>query len=488
MVKALLYAAPPILLWSAVLGTLPALRRHPNDPVRWAVWLALLTLAGAVTVVMPPVQQAVDRSVGVSDVALLLRHVLALGCACAAQAFLLYSSYLPEVAAPRVRQQVWALMGTLTAMTVLFVVGKAHHQPFDILGGYRTGRPVLLYWLLWLAYLGLALVNAARLLGRWARLSEGLLRPGLRLISVGAAIGLGYVGYHLAVLTTSQFGWPPRHLLGDQQLIIQGLTLASQLLLVVGLTLLYWGPRVGLPRLLRWLGHYRALRRLYPLWRELCQALPGVALELPTGVWRDRLRVRGLEFWLHRRVGEMRDAGMLLRPWRDPRAARSAAELGRQAGLDDLDLAAVVEAATLTAAAQLRMWAASIGEQLARQAGLDDEDVAEEAMDGPEALGPSPLEKVVEAATRAAAVPATTDRPPATGAWAGAVGPGGGDLDSESAWLGKVATARRSRLVRTVVAGQEVAHRPLLQRSAEQAAAAVAELVAAAGMVGDGDR
>lgn len=467
MGKALLYAAPPILLWSAVLGRLPALRRRPDDPVLRAYWLAMLTLAGAVTVAIPPVQQAVDQRVGVSDVALLLRHLLALGCACAAQAFLLYPSSSSEEARPLVRRQLWALVATLLAMAALFVVGKAHHQGFDILRGPQTGRFVLVYWLLWLSYLGLALVNAARLLGRWARLSDNrLLQSGLRLISVGAVVGLGYVGYHLAVLATSQFGWPPRHLLGDQEFIIQVLTIASQLLLVVGLTMPAWGPKFGIPRLLRWVDYYRGLRRLYPLWRELCQARPDVALAPPTGVWRDRLRLRGAEFWLHRRIAETRDAQLRLRPWRDPRAARAAEELGRRAGLDGEDLEAVVEAATLTAAAQLHLRAATIGQHLGRRAGLDGED----------------LETVVEAATRAAAVQANPDTPPAAWDWAPAAGPGGSDLESESTTLGKLATARRSRVVRRVLAGQEAARRPLLQRSAEHAAAAVAE------RLGDGDR
>jgi hypothetical protein len=352
MGKALLYVAPPVLLWSAVLSRLPALRRRPHDPVLWGYWLAMLTLAGAVTVIIPPVQLAIDRASGVPDLALLLRHTLALGCACAAQAFLLYSSHLPAVAAPQVRRQVWALAGTLLAMAAIFWIGKAHHEAFDILGGNRTGRPVLLYWLLWLGYLGLALVNAARLLGRWARLRSDnvLLSRGLRLVSVGAAVGLGYVGYHLVLLAASQFGWPPQHLLGDQQLIIQSLTIASQVLLVVGLTMPAWGPRVGLPKLLRWVDQYRGLRRLYPLWRVLCEAFPEVALEPPTGVWRDRRRLRGLEWRLPRRVGEMRDVQLRLRPYLDSRVAEAAATLGRTAGLEGEELGAVVEAASLAAA------------------------------------------------------------------------------------------------------------------------------------------
>jgi hypothetical protein len=352
MGKALLYGAPPALLWAAVIGKLPAVRRRPNDPVLRGYWLAMLSLAGAVTVIIPPVQLAIDRASGVTDLALLLRHTLALCTGCAAQAFLLYSSYPQAQADPKVRRQVWALLATLLAMAALFWVGKAHHDEFDLLRGNTITWPVLLYWLLWLGYMGSALVNAARLLGRWARLSSGnvLLSRGLRLISVGAAIGLGYVGYHLVVLAASRFGWPPRHLLGDQQLIIQGLTIASQLCLVVGLTMPAWGPRVGLPKLLRWVDQYRGLRRLYPLWRELCEAFPEVALEPPTGVWRDRQRLRGLEWRLPRRVGEMRDVQLRLRPYLDSQVAEAAATLGRTAGLEGEELGAVVEAASLAAA------------------------------------------------------------------------------------------------------------------------------------------
>jgi hypothetical protein len=474
MGKALLYAAPPVLLWSAVLNRLPAIRRRPNDPVLRAYWLALLCLAAAVTVLIPPIQLAVDRAVGVPDLTLLVGQSLALGCATSAQAFLLYSS-CPE-AGPKMRRQVWALVGTLLAMAGLFAVGQTRHRTFALLGPDVTARPVVLYWLLYLGNLGLALVNAVRLIWRWGRLTDWarlpdreLLRGGLRLLTAGAAVGLLYVGYDLAFLAASQLGLA--HRLGDQQVITQGLSTASVLLMVAGFTISAWGPRVGLAGLLRWVGRYRAHRRLYPLWRTLCQAVPGVALEPPSAGWRDALTLRGgVTFRLQRRCVEIRDGQLKLRPWRDPRAAAAAEELGRQAGLAGDQLAAVVEATVLGAAAELRRRAAAIGEELGRRAGLDDE----------------ASEKVVAAATRAAAVQTNPDGQPAAGHQAAVVGLGGGDLDSENAWLGKVATARRSRVARAVLARQRTAQRPLLQRSAEQAAAAAAQLADAA--LADHDR
>jgi hypothetical protein len=402
MGRLLLYAAPPVLLWATVLGRLPAIRRRPNDPVLRAYWLALLSLAAAVTVLIPPVQLFVDRRVGVPHLALLVGQGLALGCACAAQAFLLYSSYPEAEADPKMRRQVWTLAGTLMAMATLFVAGHAHHLRFDLRGRDGTAWPVLLYWSLYLGSLGLALVNSVRLIWRWARQTDReLLRGGLRLLTAGAAVGLVYVGYDLVFLAASQLG--QAQLLGDQQLITQGLSVASVLLIVVGFTMPAWGPRVGLPRLLRWARRYRARWRLYPLWRDLCQVVPDVALVHPTARWRDAVAVQDLGFALHRRVIELRDARLRLRPYLNPEVAKTATELGRQASLAGEGLHTVVVAASLAAAMDAKVHG----------------------------------------------------RPPLLGERSASADPGGtdlpADLDSESVWWVKVATAFRSPLVRDVI-------------------------------------
>jgi hypothetical protein len=241
-----------------------------------------------------------------------------------------------------------------------------------------------------------------RLIWRWARLTDReLLRGGLRLLAAGAAVGLVYVAYDLAFLAASQLGraqW-----LGDQQLITQGLSVASVLLMVLGFTMPAWGPRVGLPRLLHWVRRYRSHRRLYPLWRDLCRAVPDVALLQPTGRWRDAVAVQDLGFALHRRVIEIRDARLALRPYLDRGVAETATGLGRDAGLDGEELHALVVAATLAAA----MDAKACGGHAAEQASA--------AADPGDAADPG------------------TDLP--------------ADLESESAWWLRVAAAYRSPLL-----------------------------------------
>jgi hypothetical protein len=211
----------------------------------------------------------------------------------------------------------------------------------------------------------------------------------------------------------SQLGWPPRHLLGNQELITQSLLAATVVPVVVGTTMPAWGSRVGLARLLGWVGRYRAHRRLYRLWRALCQAVPNIALEPPVAAWRETLRARHLTFRVQRRCTEIRDAQLALRPWLDPQAAGAAEQLGRQAGLDGEQLQAVVEAATLAVAVQAKL------------------------------AGRAP--------------------PRERGAVAG---PGGSDLDSESRWLGRVASAYlHSPVVGAVLSRQRAEQHPMLSRS-----------------------
>ena len=95
-------------------------------------------------------------------------------------------------------------------------------------------------------------------------------------------------------------------------------------------TLPAWGPRAGVPALYEWATRYRACRRLYPLWRDLCKAFPDLALVPPESTVTDALAVRGLELRLTRRAIEIRDGRLALRanvPTGAAEAARRAFEL-----------------------------------------------------------------------------------------------------------------------------------------------------------------
>jgi hypothetical protein len=91
-------------------------------------------------------------------------------------------------------------------------------------------------------------------------------------------------------------------------------------------------------------GTWAAWFRLRPLWAMLLDGAPDVRLPPQPGT---RLAAR---YRLHRRVVEIRDAQLALRPFRDGRAAAEAADAALSAGLPQNERDAVIEAAMIVSA------------------------------------------------------------------------------------------------------------------------------------------
>ena len=100
----------------------------------------------------------------------------------------------------------------------------------------------------------------------------------------------------------------------------------------------------GLRRAQLLAGTWAAWFRLRPLWAMLLDGAPDVRLPPQPGT---RLAAR---YRLHRRVVEIRDAQLALRPFRDSRAAAEAADAARSAGLTRDERDAVIEAAMIVSA------------------------------------------------------------------------------------------------------------------------------------------
>lgn len=88
-----------------------------------------------------------------------------------------------------------------------------------------------------------------------------------------------------------------------------------------------------------WRRDYEAHRRLYPLWADLVAAVPTVALDPATGQWQDASRIRDLHLRLYRRLIELRDAWLALRPFMDDDLAKAVTPVSSQ--LDVADRAAL---------------------------------------------------------------------------------------------------------------------------------------------------
>ena len=91
--------------------------------------------------------------------------------------------------------------------------------------------------------------------------------------------GLAYLGYGSSVVAGRAVG-VQGPFIRTAPAVIQSLFGALIVLVAAGGVL----PATQHWPLVRQAGFYRSLRRLYPVWAALCQAVPGIALD-PVPVW-----------------------------------------------------------------------------------------------------------------------------------------------------------------------------------------------------------
>jgi hypothetical protein len=346
---------PAVLAWAGVAYKLPAYWRNRHDPVVRSFWLSLLFLALALTVLLPPLALRIDHVTRIANLSRLLGNGVVLIAAWAVQIFVFLNlDYRRNGARSRIHLASWALAGVLVAMTGLFVLAPVHREAADFWQRYGTAPFTLEYRLVYLAYLGLAVINIVRHSWHYAGMAD---RPslslGLRLVAIGGLLGGGYVAHEGVRAAALTVGLHTSVL--DSDTITRVLIASSVALMVAGVTMPAWGPRFGIPTLYHRLGGYHTYRQLYPLWHALYRASPEIALLPPRSALIDALMIRDLDFRLYRRVVEIRDGSLALRPYFDSRVIEQARELCHAADLSDDEGLATIEAASIAAALQARM-------------------------------------------------------------------------------------------------------------------------------------
>jgi len=343
---------PVLLAWAAVAYQAPIRRHHGRGRRNPAFWLGLLFLALSLTILLPSVSLWIDRLSGLANGTRLVGHVLVLVAASAIQVYLLQLNYPDERGRWRIQRRISALAGTLALLVMFFVLAPVHREALDFWGRYGSAPFILPYRLVFVGYLGWALVTVVRLCWRYAGMSEHpATTAGLRLVAIGGVLGLGYCIHEGLRVVGSALGIADPVL--DSNTVTQVLIASGVGLMVIGCTMPAWGPHIGIPALVIWLRRHRAYRHLYPLWRDLHQVSPEIALLRPLPRLIDALILYDLDFRLYRRVVEIRDGILALRPYRDSETARSALNRCRAAGLGD-ETQIVVEAASLAAALEAK--------------------------------------------------------------------------------------------------------------------------------------
>lgn len=375
-------------------------RRRPATRSLDALWSSLGSLGAALTLFSPPVYRGVYRISRVANLAELAGHSLVLVSASQARTLLLYLEDPESEAAQSVRRQRGLLVVTIAGMTIVFALAPVDRDaPGSFTREFASAPWVAEYWALFLLNLSATLLQMVYQCWQLAGIAERpFLQRGLRSISVGGVLGVTYFLHWGAYLIIRRAGHElPPSVRAAARLTAVGAVGA----IVAGSLLPAVGPRVAQLPALRSTQLHRSLRRLHPLWAALCSAVPEVALDTPTSRWNDLTNLRDLEHRRYRRVIEIRDAWLALRPYMAPSVRLSAQEQAERHGLSGPRLEAIVEAASLMAAIETKRGgapAAVFGERNATSAGTD--------------------------------------------------------LGSESAWLEEVAKAFVTPLVRGVVAGQ----------------------------------
>jgi hypothetical protein len=313
---------PPLLAWVVFLA-----RRPGDDVTRRYVRRILLGLAVSLTALTPAGHAVINGIAGTVDLPRLIGHAGMLLVAWAAQDLLLH------LTGTRRGPHTWWIAGMFCVMCVLFALTP---------NLFPQSPWVFEYVLAYVVAQAPAFAGVIRLGLRYARIADtAALRTALRMVAAGTALGLVYL-VNKAVLAASprfDFAYP----LGRTVVVSKLLPTSAYLLVLTG---------AALPALLSWLGRYHRYRQLGALWRDLYLADPAIALDPPTVP--DVLVLGRLRLRLYRRVIEIRDGLLALRPYRDPGVTAAARERATRAGLDGRHRDAAVEAAVIAAALRAR--------------------------------------------------------------------------------------------------------------------------------------
>ncbi|MET9608463.1 MAB_1171c family putative transporter [Streptomyces sp. NPDC006512] len=256
------------------------------------------------TFTMGAVAMRSESLLGVHNLAILLMHLSGVALCVSAQVIFLRWAAVGAEAARKTRFWVLTGFGLDALLTALFFLADGPRRCATEFDG--SGDPLLLVYLLaFIASQAVPCVTMVRQFGPYARMTDNAsLRHGLRTLSVAAVILLVYGAVRTVNVLTLAAGADTGAWREAVASVINTLGIVA---LSLSLTMSCWSPWTT--RCVEWTRSYRSYRALYPLWRDLYESSPDIALE-PPGT-----SVRDLDYRLHRRVVEIRDGWRDLRPY-----------------------------------------------------------------------------------------------------------------------------------------------------------------------------
>ncbi|WP_404828636.1 MAB_1171c family putative transporter [Spongiactinospora rosea] len=287
------------------------------------------------------------RLFGYNNITTILIHCIVVILTAAQQVVLIYWLYAPSLARGKALRRVACFGAALVSLIALFLLAlptRRYDAETASLLNMQNPRYAA-YLCAYIAVVAVGQIVTIRMSIRFSGIARrSWLRRGMRIVAVGAAFILLYCAARYLEVIGVQHGadmarWDQlQWLVGD----------LGSLLELVGWTIPRWGPRLS--HIHHWMADYRAYCRLYPLWAVLYKATPSIAKEppySPAGSLRPR---RDIEYHLYRRVIEIQDGRLALRPFLHQHEAKEAQRQARDSGLEGEALQVAIEALQLRAA------------------------------------------------------------------------------------------------------------------------------------------
>ncbi|MFE9555597.1 MAB_1171c family putative transporter [Streptomyces sp. NPDC006703] len=262
------------------------------------IWLAVATAAAATTLNLPPVTRLVEHITGPTHLTALAMNL----CGVLSAAAVL--DFTTTATGARHRPQLHAAVGLVLVTLVVLDLTAPHHVRHTSLGA-GPATPSMAYWLVIIGTHLSANLFCARVCLRYSGCgSNRALRTSLRLFGLGTACAGVFWSAYLADLLLGPVWVPPilPYLMG-----LHGLLRAAALAVPAAVLL-----RAAVAELL-------TFHRLWPLWRDLVDAVPAVTLAERRPWILELLRPQGpRHFAVYRTIVEIRDAILVLRDYVQP--------------------------------------------------------------------------------------------------------------------------------------------------------------------------
>lgn len=323
MTASLAFYLVAALALAAGLLRLVRARSSTNPPAARCYGLILFALAVSFSTMAASTQALINAYV--LDGGKLVGNLCTLVAAFGAVAATLYTRWPPEQASPRVRRRAAGLGAAAVVLVVTFF--WPHPVPltgsFD--GLYAIDPSLALYTTAYALYVGFCLGDFTRLCATFSAHAPRFLRWGLRVLTLGGALGVAYAAAKLGIVVhrviTGSRAAP-----GDAQgvchgafssfgcTVVVGGPALVVLLAVTGVLLCAGASR--LEDLAEFTATMRTDRRLQPLWQAITHAVPQVLPEKTPADNDDPGAVERMRRRLARRYVEIRDGLLLLAPHR----------------------------------------------------------------------------------------------------------------------------------------------------------------------------